>query len=236
MTNNNNNNNNKNSKNNNKPKKTNNRPEFNWRNQFPNKNNANKTKLTVSNRGKHTFTFKEDSKKDLDFILSMFPSTKKDIVITDGTGNMGGNTIQFALSDRVSKVLSVEIDEEHFQHLKNNISVYGLESKVELVKGDYCKLARTIKQDVVFLDPPKEHSKHKKNRMAMAMLGKECSVSDVIKELVEKKVASFIVVKVNSSFPITRLMLDARLDNLLIHKVQKDPESKRAKYLLGIRV
>ena len=117
-------------------------------NLYSNKNNINKSKLKLSQQGSYSVTHREDAKKTADIIESYFG---KDITITDGTANNGGNTIAFGL--QFKKVNAVEISKEEYDILVNNINVYKLKN-IETYHKDFIEMIPVLKQDVVFLDPP----------------------------------------------------------------------------------
>lgn len=80
-------------------------------------------------------------------------------VITDGCACCGGNTISFACCNSFSKVNAVEVDEKRCEYmLKHNvnvaINVYPSSTHTTIIHGCYLEKMKTLKQDVVFLDPP----------------------------------------------------------------------------------
>ena len=76
----------------------------------------------------------------------------KSATITDALANVGGMTIRFA--EYFNKINACEIVPIHSQILRNNLDVYGYSSKVHIYTGDYLGIAKKIKQDVIFFDPP----------------------------------------------------------------------------------
>ena len=76
------------------------------------------------------------------------------IVIIDAFCGMGGNAIQFALRENVSKVIAIEIDPTRMACAMNNAKVYGVEDKIEFIHGNCMELLPTLQADVVFLSPP----------------------------------------------------------------------------------
>ncbi|AYV84227.1 MAG: putative RNA methylase [Hyperionvirus sp.] len=75
----------------------------------------------------------------------------KDAVITDGTAGVGGNTISFVRN--FLKVNAIEIDQERFNYLFNNVNLYG-DVNVTFFRGDAVALIPKLKQDIIFIDPP----------------------------------------------------------------------------------
>jgi hypothetical protein len=76
----------------------------------------------------------------------------KDVIVTDATACVGGNTLSFAKNFK--KVNAIELDPLRASYLKNNINVYGIHN-VEVFEGDCLDLLGKIdQQHVVFIDPP----------------------------------------------------------------------------------
>lgn len=76
----------------------------------------------------------------------------KNLIITDATANVGGNTISFGLF-KFKKIFSVEINKKCYNYLNHNLSCYKI-NNVKTINNNYIKIYKLIKQDVVFLDPP----------------------------------------------------------------------------------
>jgi predicted RNA methylase len=93
----------------------------------------------------------------------------KNITITDGTGNIGTDTIMFA--NTFKKVNSVEIDNINYDVLKNNINEYNF-NNVDVYNGDINKIIQQLKQDVIYIDAPWGGTDHKKNKNINLYLGK----------------------------------------------------------------
>ena len=76
------------------------------------------------------------------------------LTIMDGTANVGGDTIRFAMN--FNKVISVELDKDNYDVLLNNVEVYNLRDKVSLINDDVTKVYNNIQlfPDVLYLDPP----------------------------------------------------------------------------------
>ncbi len=73
-------------------------------------------------------------------------------VIIDAFAGVGGNTIQFAKTCR--HVIAVEKDPVRMLCLRENARVYGVLDKITCILGDFTKLGKRLKADVVFLSPP----------------------------------------------------------------------------------
>lgn len=88
-------------------------------------------------------------------IIKLYPSGVIDQVV-DATANIGGESIQMALSGVVKSVKSYEPDARSFEMLKNNIGLYSLENVITPIntKFDY----DIQKGAMVLLDPPFQSS------------------------------------------------------------------------------
>lgn len=74
-------------------------------------------------------------------------------VVIDGTACVGGNTLSFL--DYFKRVVSIEIDPDTADLLKNNLQVYKVPSdRVTVICGDVLDHFRIPGAAVMFLDPP----------------------------------------------------------------------------------
>lgn len=107
-------------------------------------------KLRISNIGLYSITKPKVSKK---IIKIMFKLVKNwNINVTDAFGNTGGMTIM--LAKYFAHVNTTEITPQNCEILKNNLKVYGVSHKVNVVCGDYLDHMLSFKQDLIFFDPP----------------------------------------------------------------------------------
>ncbi|WCJ35427.1 S-adenosyl-L-methionine-dependent methyltransferases superfamily protein [Euphorbia peplus] len=90
-----------------------------------------------------------------------------DTVIDCFTG-VGGNAIQFAL--RCKHVTAIDIDPKKIDYAYHNAAIYGVQEKVDFIKGDSFVLAPKLKAGTVFLSPPwggPDYAKVKKYDLGM---------------------------------------------------------------------
>lgn len=73
-------------------------------------------------------------------------------LVIDCFAGVAGNSIQFA--KRKCHVIAIEVDANRVELGVNNVNVYGVESYVDFVIGDFLSLAPSFKADVAFLAPP----------------------------------------------------------------------------------
>ncbi|XP_022138350.1 uncharacterized protein LOC111009535 isoform X2 [Momordica charantia] len=73
-------------------------------------------------------------------------------LIVDSFTGVGGNAIQF--SQRAKHVIAIDIDPRKIRYAHHNASIYGVEDQIDFIKGDFFRLAPSLKADVIFLSPP----------------------------------------------------------------------------------
>jgi len=82
-----------------------------------------------------------------------------EIIITDATAGIGGNTLSFA--SVFKQVNSIEWDILQFKALKNNVGEYRY-NNVDCYFGDCLKIIPMLNQNIIFLDPPWGGKSYKK--------------------------------------------------------------------------
>ncbi len=169
---------------------------------FPNQKGVDKAQLKLFNVSLYSVTppyealqISETIKKILDGFLNY--KNSKNITITDGTANVGGNTINF--SKNFLNVNTIEINQEVFNALKHNCeNIYKLKN-IMFHQGDCIDIIPKLKQDVIFIDPPWNGAFYKAYDKLHLYLGKN-DVVDVVKEWYNKKLAKLYVIKVPANY------------------------------------
>jgi 16S rRNA G966 N2-methylase RsmD len=116
---------------------------------FPLKDGVDYSNLQITDEGKYSIT----KRKDAERIINILKNVIKDIqtkTITDATGCIGGDTINFSLN--FNTVHSIEINEENYNALVNNVKVYEVKN-VFIQKGNAVELFNWY-SDVLYVDPP----------------------------------------------------------------------------------
>ena len=121
-----------------------------WKKFFINKN-VNLSKLRLSNIGIYSMSKPKYAIRTINIIKKYF-NKNENIVITETSGNMGGDSIIFAKN--FSRVNTVEIVKLHYEILKNNLKQYKLLNKVNIKYGDYLDYMLKFNQNVVYIDAP----------------------------------------------------------------------------------
>lgn len=136
---------------------------------FPELQNNQYLKLKIDNKSINYISIKEHARIITNLILEKLNNMgikNENLVITDATGGVGGNTISFGKA--FSKVISVEIDTLRSLYLRNNIQLYDLDN-VQIINEDYTKL--NLDQDILFVDPPWGGSSYKEQQNIKLSLG-----------------------------------------------------------------
>jgi predicted RNA methylase len=122
--------------------------------------------------------------------------------ITDGTANVGGNTISFGKV--FENVNAVEIGPLRAPLLANNIYVAKLQDKVVIHCADYLEAWKVLKQDAIFMDPPWGGKGYKEKAVLDMFLG-ATNVIDLIIQMISFRAASVIAMKAPTNYNITGL-------------------------------
>ncbi|KAM7514338.1 hypothetical protein LguiA_003921 [Lonicera macranthoides] len=73
-------------------------------------------------------------------------------IIIDCFTGVGGNAIQFAQKSK--HVIAIDIDPKKIDYAQHNAAIYGVDDRIEFIRGDSFLLAPKLKADTVFLSPP----------------------------------------------------------------------------------
>ena len=128
-----------------------------------------------------------------------------DVVITDATSGVGGNTLSFGMY--FGKVNAVEIDTKRSIYLKNNIGIYELDN-INIINDDYTKIYNELYQNVVFIDPPwggKSYKDHTNLKLELSGIPIETLCNNLLDTNIMKKTPEFIVLKLPTNYDIKHL-------------------------------
>jgi tRNA G37 N-methylase Trm5 len=107
------------------------------------------SRLHVTEEGAYSITRRRDADQIIHIIKNTVPDYSQKS-ITDATGCIGGDTLNFATV--FEKVHSIELNSDNFEALKNNVGVYGF-TNITLYHGD-CTEVYKWASDVLYIDPP----------------------------------------------------------------------------------
>lgn len=180
-----------------------------------NHENVDITKLKITKESIYSITPWREADKISKKIKDFYNDKNDfDIIITDATSNIGGNSISF-LNNGIDTVNSVEIKPTTCEILKHNIDLYGYNT-LNVICDDYLKVFNSLKQDCVFFDPPWGGKEYLNNEV-MDLFLSDVNVIDVIKELIEKDMASLVVLKAPKNYNEEKLKME--LNNCEIIKM-----------------
>lgn len=124
--------------------------------------------LQINEVGSWSMTRRADGNSLVAEVLPLLGDSVTQMRLTDGTANMGGDTINFA--KYFGHINSVEIDENHFKLLTNNVKAYGY-SNIRLIHGDFWQVWPELagQTDVLYLDVPwgKDYKMHSTLEMCL---------------------------------------------------------------------
>jgi len=116
---------------------------------------------------------------DADLITSIISKSVNNYKIFDAMAGIGGNTIGFA--KYFKNVVSVEINLDRFELLKQNVEIYCNNTNVELI-NDTCINYLNNDYDVYFFDPPWGGINYKNNNKLSFMID-NYKLSDLVKHI-----------------------------------------------------
>lgn len=188
---------------------------------FPKKNGVNYEKLQMAPNSSYSITKPKDAQQISQFIKKFID--KKDLIIMDGTANVGGDVINFGLNGDVKKVIAVEYNRETFEKLKNNVRVYGLEKKVVCVNGDTVKIVERcmgkIHLDILFLDAPWGGSGYKKHKFLDLEMGGKM-VYELVRKVFDCGNVDNVILKVPYNYNLYNLVYNSMFKYIVIEKIK----------------
>jgi predicted RNA methylase len=173
--------------------------------------------LTMTNVGLYSiskpFATKEIIKLIQEKVHNINPKkTIKDMIITDATAGVGGDTIAFA--EKFKYVNSVEIQEIHHNLIKHNCKIFGLEN-INHINDDYTKVYNKINQDIIFIDSPWGGSQYKTSKKSQLMMfGSSLTFNKFIKNILEINPKIILFVKCPANYSVQDLDTDLYFNDI----------------------
>jgi hypothetical protein len=185
---------------------------------FPkNEKNSNNMKLLSDEIGRYSISLPKDAEiitSLVEYHINKLELLSKDLIITDSTAGIGGNTISF--SKKFKNVNSIEIDKKRFEFLKNNINYYNLEN-VNLVNCNYLNIMENLIQDIIFMDPPwGGRGYKKKSSLTLKLSG--IPLEDICTKL--KKLTKILVLKLPLNYNLQSLIKPLNA-NIFKYKIKR---------------
>lgn len=135
------------------------------------------------------------SRRLLDIIKKYHSST--DIIITDGTANIGTDAIN--LASEFKKINAIELSEINYDALVNNMNVFNLGDKIVPYHGDTNNLIGLMEQDIIYIDAPWGGKHYKESENISLYLG-DIEISDFFENNKEKAGTFIFKVPYNYNF------------------------------------
>lgn len=173
-------------------------------------------KIQYDDVGIYSITSRKVSKIITDIIKSYFQISPDNIIITDCTAGLGGNTMSF--SECFRKVQSIEIDETRFQYLKHNLELFNMNNNVELYNASFIDILPNLTQDAIFIDPP-WGGRNYKDFSFIDLYIDEIPLWDIVNSMDGK--SKIIVVKIPTNFNINEFYSKIKFKKLNFYKLPK---------------
>ena len=182
---------------------------------FPRKEGLEYSRLKTTDEGSYSITRRRDAERIMNVLRSVFKEMKT-MTITDSTACIGGDTLNFA--SNFSHVHSIELNNENFQALTNNVQVYGF-NNVTLHNADSVELFNW-NTHVLYIDPPwggKEFKKHTKLDLFMSNKRLDCWLEEILSR---KNRPNYIILKLPSNYNFNRLNFLINVDFIRPYQIR----------------
>lgn len=180
-------------------------------------------KLKVSNIGVYSITKLSVREIIIEIIKSSYKFLKnkkklEELVITDSNGGNGGISIYF--SKYVKKINCIELNEIHYDIIKNNLELYNISNKVNLINGDYTDYMYELKQDIIICDPPWGGRSYKKSDRIKLHLD-NINIVCIINQLYEKNLFTLFILLVPYNFDMGDFFRNIKAKNINVNLTDK---------------
>ena len=118
---------------------------------FPDMRKDIRIQIKLDKTAEYSVTDMRTADKISELIAKLDGLKRDNIVITDGTACIGGNTFSFC--KKFKQVQAIELDKKRYNMLRWNLQILGY-TNVKCYLGNYLELLNKLTQNVVFLDPP----------------------------------------------------------------------------------
>ncbi len=202
---------------------------------FPYKEGLEWDELKVNKEATYSSSQIHGAKMIIDIMKSYFGG-RDDLVVTDGTSNIGTDAISLALDPKIKKVNAVELIDKNCKLLKHNVGVYGLEDKIDIYCADFLeqigKLSSKMDIDIIYVDPPWGGVDYSKQDKMNLFLGDK-EIAQVILDHLDK--TKIFVIKVPNNFDFNNFMKKVRPDQVDIYSFKREGSQRVVFYLLVVK-
>ena len=188
---------------------------------FPEKPDVNYNKLLTTTVGQYSTSNLLGSSQLIDIIKENITKEPLEIIVTDGTSNIGSDTINLAMNFKT--VNSYEIDDVNYNALEKNVKEFKL-NNINLYKGDITQMI-DYGQDIIYIDAPWGGKEYKEsNNISLYLSGIE--ISDFYSRFLDR--ANLFIFKVPLNYKISNF------ENVGISlKTVFDVNIKKQEFILG---
>ena len=182
---------------------------------FPRKEGLDFTRLKTTEEGTYSITRRRDAERILAILRNVFKDMQS-MTITDSTACIGGDTLNFAI--HFGHVHSIEINNENFEALTNNVNVYGF-NNVTLHHADSVTFFNW-NTHVLYIDPPwggKDYKKHKELDLFISGKRLDCWLEEVLSR---KNRPGYIILKLPSNYNFKRLNFLINVDYIRPYQIR----------------
>lgn len=146
-----------------------------------------------------------------------------DMIITDATAGVGGNTISF--SKTFKQVNAIEIDTSRYMYLANNINVYDI-NNVNMYCDDCLNMIYKINHDIVFFDPPwggKDYRDKSRLKLSLSNNSVESICLKLLDPTCTEHIPKIITLKLPKNYDIEYFYKSIKNDkiNVTLHDLNK---------------
>jgi len=157
---------------------------------------SNNDKILIDDVGKYSISKPDKANLIVQIIKKIMNTTN--LIITDGTACIGGDTLAF--SETFDHVNSVELDKTRYDYLKHNMDVFGRKN-ITFYNDSYINLYDKLKQDVIYLDPPWGGPDYKNKKYVKLSLG-NVPLEELCKDIIDNKLCKLIVLKLPFNYDL----------------------------------
>jgi hypothetical protein len=182
---------------------------------FPRKDGIDYSKLQTTEEGAYSITRRRDAERIIGILKSTFPNIKT-LTITDATACIGGDTLNFA--NHFGHVHSIEVKDDNFKALTNNVEVYGFEN-ITLHHADSTVLFNW-NTHVLYIDPPwggKDYRKHQNLDLFISNKRIDIWLEEV---LVRRNRPHYIILKLPVNYNFNRLNFLVNVDAIKPYQIR----------------
>jgi hypothetical protein len=182
---------------------------------FPRKEGLDYSRLLTTEEGSYSITRRRDAERILFIFKNLFRGMNT-MTITDCTGCIGGDTLNFAL--HFGHVHSIEMNDENFRALTNNVGVYGL-NNVTLYHEDCVKIFNW-NTNVLYIDPPwggKDYKKNKNLDLYLSNKRLDCWLDEILSR---KNRPQFIILKLPANYNFKRFNFLINVDTIRPYQIR----------------